>query len=639
MYVTSLRSIAAAAVLQLALALAPIAAAQPAPAGPPAAVGDHHSFANPLELRVRHLDLDVRVEFEARRLSGVADLTVERRDPAARTLRLDTRDLNVRGAWLLRDPGAPEPLRFQLGAARPFLGRELAVELPAELPEGSLTVRISYQTHPQASGLQWLAPVQTADAAAPFVFTQSQAAHARSWVPLQDTPQVRMTYGATVRVPPGLRALMSAENDPQGAPDGIFRFEMPQPIPSYLLALAVGRLEFRPIGPRTGVYAEPSVVEAAAREFEDTEKMLLACERLFGPYRWGRYDLLLLPPSFPMGGMENPRLSFITPTVIAGDKSLVGLIAHELAHSWSGNLVTNATWRDLWLNEGFTVYLENRIVEAVYGERRAAMERVLGVQALRADLEELPPRDEVLAIDLRGRDPERVFSQVPYEKGALFLRWLESRVGRAALDAFLQAYFEHFAFQSITTEQFRDFLHSELLAEHPQRISAREVDAWLYAPGLPASAVLPRSDAFERVDRAREGWLAGQLPAAQLPTAGWTTHEWLHFLDNLPAKLSRAKLEELDREFRLTQVQNAEIAHSWLRIAVRNRYEPAYERLADYLTHIGRKKLVEPLYEELVKTSEGAARARQIYAQARPGYHPITASAIEAVLDGQGGSP
>jgi aminopeptidase N len=618
------------AVLAAVVALAALLGGPGAAAAAP--TGDDHSFANIAQLQVRHVELALDVDFPARRLSGVVDLEVERLDPAADRLVLDTRDLVVREAWLVAPSGALTPTSFTLGATLRTLGEPLTIVVP-QGPAGSrLRVRISYQTRPGASGLQWLEPAQTAGKTDPFLFTQSQAIHARSWIPLQDTPALRVTYGARIHVPPGLRAVMSADNSPALPADGWFTFRMPQPIPSYLIALAVGRLEQRELGPRTAIYAEPPLVEAAAREFADTEAMLEACERLFGPYRWERYDMLVLPPAFPYGGMENPRLTFLTPTIIAGDRSLVALIAHELAHSWSGNLVTNATWRDFWLNEGFTVFLERRIVEALYGEQRRAMEDVLGLQSLQRDLAVLAPRDQILAIDLRGRDPDDGFSEVPYEKGRLFLGWLESKVGRAALEGFLRSYFDAFAFRSVTTEQFVDYLERELLATRPGVVSRAELDAWIGAPGLPPSAVLPRSEAFARVDAVRTEFVAGRIAAAALPTQQWTPFEWLHFLDNLPARPDPDQLAALDARFNLTAAGNAEIAHSWLRVAIRAGYAPARARLEDYLLTIGRRKLIRPLYEDLMRTPDGARFARDVYARARAGYHPIVTATLDPIV-------
>ena len=600
---------------------------------------DYHSFADPAAFRVKHLELDLEASFADQRLSGVADLTVTRIAPAASQLVLDTRDLVIRQVWWLKGPRDLVPLRFELGRRDPMLGAPLSIEVPPEAGAPDFAVRISYQTRPNASGLQWVEAALTADRTHPFLFTQSQAIHARSWIPLQDSPQVRMTYGATIRVPAGMRAVMSAQNMAGDlaalAPDGVYRFSMPQAIPSYLVALAVGKLDFRATGPRTGVFAESSVIDAAAWEFAETEQMIQASEKLFGRYRWDRYDVLILPPSFPFGGMENPRVSFITPTVIAGDRSLTALIAHELAHSWSGNLVTNATWRDLWLNEGFTNYLQSRIVRAVYGDVRAAMEEALDLSVVQRELATLPPAEQVLAIDLRTRDPDDAFSQVPYVKGALFISWLGSRFGTEVVDQFLQDYFDHFQFQSIATEQFRAYLEAKLLPKKPGAVSTAELDEWMFAPGLPKYAVLPHSDAFARVDTLRGDWLAGRIAASYLPGKQWTTHEWVHFIDGLPQKVPATRLEELDAAFQLTTVGNSEIAFSWLRVAIRNEYAPAWPRLESYLTTIGRRKLIKPLYEDLMKTAAGAQRARAIYARARPNYHAIAVTTLDAIVLGQ----
>ncbi|HUO82819.1 MAG TPA: M1 family metallopeptidase [Gammaproteobacteria bacterium] len=592
------------------------------------AAADPHSFSNPHALRVSHLELELDVDFAQRVLNGTAVLDIERVDSRATRLVLDTRALDVTSTEARIPDAGWRRVDFELGEEVEFLGRPLVVDFPA----GARAVRVRYRTAPEASGLQWLTPEQTAAGAHPFLFTQSQAIHARSWIPLQDTPGVRMTYAATVRTPPGMLAVMSAKNDPGDARDGVYRFEMPQPIPAYLIALGVGHLAFEPMGARTGVYAEPPVVAAAAAEFSDTERMLEITERLFGPYRWGRYDLLILPPSFPFGGMENPRLSFITPTVIAGDKSLVALIAHELAHSWSGNLVTNATWRDLWLNEGFTVYVESRIMESVYGLERRNMEDALGLHSLREELAELDDPDEILAIELRGRDPDDVFTDVPYEKGRLFLVWLEDRFGRDRFDRFLRGYFDRFAFESITTEQFLAYLEAELLESHPGTVTMAAVRAWVYEPGLPAEAVLPQSDAFDVIDAARERWLDGRIAAGDIDTSVWTVHEWLRFLEELPDELDRERLAALDAAFALTPSSNAEIASTWLEIAIRNQYRPAYARLEEFLVGIGRRKLIEDLYKALVETGDGREFALRVYARAKPGYHPLMIATAEKIL-------
>ncbi len=581
---------------------------------------DYHSYANTDQVMVTHLDMDLTVDFDKQVISGTVQVDFDRIVADASELVLDTRDLAIRNVT-----ANGKPLNFELGEVSDHMGAALTISLPEQVN----SVVIEYATSPQASGVQWLTPQQTAGGQQPFLFTQAQATHARSFIPLQDSPKVRVTYSARVKTPEQLLAVMSAANDPDAERDGDYQFTMPQPIPSYLIALAVGDLRFKPMGERTGVYAEASVLDAAAREFEDTESMLIATEKRYGPYSWDRYDLLILPPSFPFGGMENPRLSFITPTVIAGDKSLVALIAHELAHSWSGNTVTNATWRDLWLNEGFTTYLTYRIMEIIYGTDRYNQEAVLGYQDLQNDIATLEESDQILAIDLRGRDPDDVFSNIPYEKGALFLREIEHKIGRENFDAFLLGYFEEFAFKSITTDEFIAYLKRTLLANYPEQLSEQRINQWIFAPGIPEGAPVPQSDAFELVDEARSQWLNGEVSAADIETAQWTTHQWLYFLNNLPEKLTEQQLAELDAAFGLTASSNNEIAHSWLMHVVRNWYEPALPRLHEYLTSIGRNKLVKPLYRELAKTEQGKVFGKRAFEQAKPGYHPLTVKANE----------
>jgi len=606
---------------------------------------DYHSFANVEQFRVIRVDLDLRVDSAAKVLRGGVGLQIKRLDPRATELILDTRDLNVtdvmqKAQGVLGATSKSEttwvsrPYHFQ--RKDKILGSALVIELPPS-KRPSEFIKIDYETSPAASALQWLSAKQTAGRRKPFLFTQSEPIGTRSWIPLQDTPQVRVTYTATIRTDSDVLAVMSAKNlNGMGRPakrNGEYSFVMPEAIPPYLIALAVGDLAFKETGPRTGVYAEKPVVKEAAKEFADTESMIQSSEKIFGPYRWDRYDILVLPPSFPMGGMENPRLSFITPTAIAGDKSLVSVIAHELAHSWSGNLVSNATWRDLWLNEGFTDYMESRIINAVYGERREMMERVLGLRSLRDDLAKLEPADQVLAIDLRDRDPGQVFSTVPYEKGRLFLTFLDAKFGRERFDAFLRGYFDHFAFQSITTEQFLQYLQENLLDRFAGVVTRDQVMSWISGPGIPPDAVLPVSDAFAPVDEARSAWVSGTVAAKKLDTHDWVAQQWLYFLDNMPASLSAAQLKDLDQAFGFTRTANAEIGHSWFVLVIRNNYQPGYARLEEYLETIGRRRLVAPLYEELMKTPAGATQAKRVYALARPGYHAMTAAAIDAIVN------
>jgi aminopeptidase N len=594
---------------------------------------DVHSHSNFARVLVRHADLDLDVQFDRKVLSGSVTLSLERLDPSADALVLDTRGLDI-GSAETSSGGAWSKTRFELGAPVPILGAPLSIALPP----GADRVRIAYATRPDASGLQWLDPAQTAGRKHPFLFSQSEAIHARSWIPIQDTPGVRLTYGATLRTPPELAALMSAAGNPEGSRGGLYRFSMPQPIPAYLLAIAAGDIGFAPLGPRSGVYAEPSVVARAAAEFGDTEKMMDAAERLYGPYRWDRYDILVLPPSFPFGGMENPRLTFATPTVLAGDRSLVSLIAHELAHSWSGNLVTNATWRDFWLNEGFTTYIERRIAEEVFGPGLAGMEAVLGRQDLEDEIARLPDADEILHIDLEGRDPDDAATRLPYEKGCLFLRSLEELFGRPRFDEFLRGYFDHFAFQSIVTEDFVAYLKQNLFAKDPAKGATVPLEEWIERPGLPAAAPRPASEALQSVAAVAKDWSEGRTAAGAVPFARWSTQERLQFLRRVPVPAAADRLRELDAAFGLTRSGNAEVAFQWLLMSLRSGQAPVEvgERLEEFLRSIGRRKFIKPLYEELVKTPEGRQRALAIYRTARPGYHPISVDTVDRIVGWEG---
>lgn len=583
---------------------------------------DVHSAARPREAVITHLHLDISVDMQARRIAGVAGYALA--PGHGPRIVLDTDGLRIDSVT----DGGGRPLPFTLGEAGP-LGAALEVELPGQVD----SIRIAYATGPSARALQWLSPAQTKGGRHPFLFTQGQAILTRSWIPIQDSPGIRFTYEADVRVPGGLMAVMSAANPQDRTADGVYHFRMDQPIPAYLMALAVGDIDFKPIGARTGVYAEPELVEKAAWEFADMEEMVEAAEALYGPYRWERYDVLVLPPSFPFGGMENPRLTFATPTILAGDRSLTALIAHELAHSWSGNLVTNATWNDFWLNEGFTVYFEKRICERLYGPEYAGMLALLGYQDLQHSVERFTAdgavQDTRLKLDLAGRDPDDGVSDIAYEKGYAFLRRLEEEVGRERFDAFLRAYFDRFAFKAITTEEFLAHLDEHLV--RPLRVQV-DVKEWVYGTGIPKDLVVPVSDRFLKVEVEIERWRTG-TPANELHTTGWSTFEWIHFVRHLPDSLDGDRMADLDAAFGFTRSGNAEVVAAWLEQCVRNDYPPAYERLDAFLTEVGRRKFVQPLFEALQTSEKGRAMARNIYQRARPNYHSVTVRTIDELLD------
>ncbi|MBW3617323.1 MAG: M1 family metallopeptidase [Proteobacteria bacterium] len=593
---------------------------------------DVHSFARPEIARVHHVDLDLRADFDARRLSGKAALDILTA-PGATEIVLDTRDLDIRGVT----DASGRPLQYALGEAAGVRGRPLTVQIPA----GARRIVVDYQTSPDAAALQWLTPAQTAGKRRPYLFSQGQAILTRSWVPTQDSPGIRQTYSARITVPEDLRAVMSAE---QLTPNGqrvqggrAYRFRLDQPVPPYLIALAVGDIEFGPLGPRSGVYTEPSMLDAAAAELVDTEKMIAAAEALYGPYRWGRYDLLVLPPSFPYGGMENPRLTFATPTIIAGDRSLTSLVAHELAHSWSGNLVTNAIWADSWLNEGFTTYFENRIMEALYGPERAAMEAALEYRTLQNSIAELPkgsPRS-ALKVEASATDPEEGGSTVIYEKGQAFLRTVEHTVGRERFDAWLRSYFDRHAFQPMTTEAMLADMRANLIRGDADLERRLQLNQWVYQPGVPGNVVVPKSTAFARVETEAKAWAAGSRPASALPWRSWTTQERQHFLASVPEKLTRAQLAELERSLGLASEGNSEVVFDWLQLAIKNRYDPAKPQIERFLLSQGRRKFVLPTFRNLMVQGEwGRPFARSLYERARPGYHPVTYTSVDAVVRG-----
>jgi leukotriene-A4 hydrolase len=587
-----------------------------------APAGDEFSYSQPDVVKVRHISLDLNVDFDRHVLEGTALLSLKWATATPRPLILDTKGLKIRSVHG-KSHGTWRSCKFTVGPEEPKYGNRLAIQ-PCGQP-----VRIRYETSPGASALQWLTPAMTQGKRSPFLFTQSESLEARSWVPLQDRPDVRFTYDARVHTPTNVIALMGAPNNPLAQRTGDYYFRMNRPIPSYLLALVVGDVVFRPISARSGVWAEPEAADSARREFEDAEAMLQAAEALYGPYQWGRFDILVAPPSFPLGGMENPDLTFISPTTIVGDKSLVSVIAHELAHSWSGNLVTHASWRDVWLNEGFTTYVEGRLVERLYGKDASDTESVIEQASLREDLKSIPGQDQVLAAKTY---PVDWLSLVPYVKGKWFLQFLERRVGREDLDSFLRLWFASHKFESASSDEFRTFLEKELLGHHSGQVSSEELVQWLDEPGIPSTAPAAHSTRLEAVAECAQAWSHGSLPTSQLPAAAWRSQEWIYFIDALRPKQPPARLRDLDARFKLSRTANGEIAMRWYRLAVASQYSDAYPDIRRFLQRVGRPKLIVPIYAELALTSHGLRMARDVFASARDSYHPIAVQKIEDVL-------
>jgi leukotriene A-4 hydrolase/aminopeptidase len=583
---------------------------------------DPHSYFDSDQPVTSRLSLKLGVDFDSRRIDGSVILHFE--TAAGGILDLDTKGLTIDSV----KTADGKPVRFELGEEEEILGRRLRLHLP----DGTGQVEIDYRTSPDAVALQWLSPEQTEGKRHPFLFSQCQAIHARTMVPVQDSPRVRVAYDAEVTVPEALTAVMSA--GPSGVRQGqgtrIFRFEMPQPIPSYLLALAVGELESRDLSPRSRVWAEPGTVERAAWEFEAIEAMIVKAEELFGPYEWDRYDMIVLPPAFPYGGMENPRMTFLTPTLLAGDRSLVDVVAHELAHSWTGNLVTNATVEHFWLNEGSTVWAERRILEALHGEDAAVLSWAIGQKGLETDIERFGLDSPLtrLRTELKGIDPDEAFSLVPYEKGSRFLALIERTAGRERFDRFIRDYMAKFRFTSITSEEFLEFLEEKL----PGVAAEVQADTWLYQSGMPANAPVFRSNRLEQLTTLAEQWGSGSRPSP-VEAAGWKPEETLIYLQHLPRELDAAGCLWLDDNLKLSGRGNYEILVEWLTIAAASDYEPVFGKVREVLIGVGRMKYLRPLYTALGQHPRTRSLGREIFANARNGYHPVALRVVESVLE------
>ncbi|WP_435413167.1 leukotriene A4 hydrolase C-terminal domain-containing protein [Psychroserpens mesophilus] len=579
-----------------------------------------HSYAQPNKSVIKHLNLDITVNFEDQVIDGVATYTID--NNKASEIILDSKFLDI-----VKVEADGKITEYELGEVNEQLGQPLTIHIT----EDTKTISVYYKTTNKTEALQWLSPQQTADKTHPFLFTQGQAILTRTWIPIQDSPQIRITYDATVRVPKELMAVMSAENPKTKTADGVYSFKMEQPISPYLIALAVGDIEYKAVSERTGVYAEKSMIDKAHYEFSDMEKMVVAAENLYGDYDWDQFDVIVLPPSFPFGGMENPRLTFATPTVIAGDRSLTSLIAHELAHSWSGNLVTNATWNDFWLNEGFTVYFEIRIMEALYGKDRANMIALIGRQDLDDEIESFKnePNRTKLKLDLKGKNPDDGMNSIAYDKGYLFLRTLEETVGRDKFDAFLKDYFKTHAFSTITTEKFIDYINTNLLEPNKVTFNTEE---WIYQPGIPSNQAIISSDKFANAEKVLKQFLSNDTIDASI-TKDWTTLEWVHFIRNFPDTMTTEDMARIDKAFDLSNATNSHIAMVWYEQAINKDYHGnnVDQNIEDFLIRVGRRWYVNTLFKAF-KNNDKIDEALAIYEKSRGNYHSVTASTIDELL-------
>ncbi|MBB4800311.1 aminopeptidase N [Flavobacterium nitrogenifigens] len=588
------------------------------------AVTDEHSYSKPELAVAKHLDLDIKVDFDTQTISGKASWTIDNISKGNEII-FDENTLNITKVTLGDDE---KETKFELGKDVEFHGKPLHITIEPNTTK----VNIYYSTTKDAVALQWLKPEQTADKKKPFLFSQGESVWSRTWIPCQDSPGIRFTYNAKVTVPKDLLAVMSAVNPQKKNDTGVYTFKQDKAIPSYLMAIAVGDIEFQAIDNRTGVYAEPSVLKSAAYEFAELGKMVNAAEKLYGPYRWGRYDVLVLPPSFPYGGMENPNLTFLTPGVIAGDRSLTSLLAHELGHSWSGNLVTNATWDDIWLNEGFTTYVEHRIGEAIFGKKEFDMQNVITNKELTDNVAEYGDTnpDTRLKVSLTGRNPDDGISQIPYVKGYAFLRVIENAVGRDKFDPFIKNYFDSHAFQSITTEDFVKYLNDNLIKGDKALADKIQLDNWIYKPGIPSNILPVSSPEFDAIDAIQKSWR--ETGVAGLSKKITTTAEKQHFIDHLPTDITAKEMEAIDKEFNFTKGGNFIIKRQWFVQAIRHQYKVADPAIEQFLIGISRTGSVMMLYKEMAKTPEGKVWAKKVFDKAKSGYHATTIQAVEGVL-------
>ena len=581
---------------------------------------DPSSYTDLAQGKIKHIDFRINVDFSAHVLN--IEATYQMQEPIHNSLYLDSFKIDLRQA---RTNG--RELEWEFDTQDDILGQRLHLKGL----EGDSTFTLAFRTSPEARALQWLPPTQTAGGNFPFLYSQCQSSHARSIFPCQDTPSVRFTYSAEVEVPQELVAAMAAEQiEVQEGRHTTFLFKMPQPIPSYLFALAVGNLAFRQVGPRTGIYAEPEIIEAAAWEFAENETKLVEAEKLLGPYLWERYDVLILPPSFPYGGMENPRLTFLTPTAILGTRGHTTLITHELAHAWTGNLITNATWQDFWLNEGWTTYAETRITEVLEGKEVTDLRAAYDEKQLIAVMERLGIDSPLTCLKLpEEKDADSFATIIPYYKGCFFLQECEYVVGRERFDAFIQTYMNTFQFQSLTTEAFLDFLKEEL----PEVFEEVDVHTWIYEPGMPKADTWhkPKSRLYDDVQNVLKDYRQGIKPTKEQVT-GWHRYQLLSFLQGLPRQIPVEDCQYLDDILELEKRNDVALFSHFYAICVTSGYEGSLPRIEQFLENIGRMLYVLPVVRAMIATDWSRDKVRPLFERVRDRHHQITVNTIEKLL-------
>ncbi|PJF16672.1 Leukotriene A-4 hydrolase/aminopeptidase [Paramicrosporidium saccamoebae] len=644
---------------------------------------DPNSVANIDVFQTTHIHLAWDVDFDTSTIDGTATLTLKRVGDGNQLV-LDCSHLVIHNIIETNDLSSA-PLNHDFKPSASLFGGSLTITLP----EGrdTYTISINYATTDKSSALQWLTPEQTLGKVYPYLFSQCQAIHARTMLPCQDTPAIKATYSASVRVPSPLNAVMSAnrrkESEASSSEGRYFEFKQTTPIPAYLIAIAVGDIHSKEIGPRSVVWSETKNLEAAAEEFSETEAFIETAESLVGPYVWERYDILVLPPSFPYGGMENPCLTFITPSLIAGDKSLVNVLAHEISHSWTGNLVSCASWEHFWLNEGFTRFLERKILAKARSEAERQLRSTTGLSALKEDLEFLKngPLTQLVP-DLSADSPDDAFSQVPYEKGYMLLYTLEQLVGAKKFETCFRAHIEKFAGRSIDTDQFKTFIMYHFVDDHPvhQQLVKFPWDEWFYGTGLGPSTPTFSEELVTPCKQLAESWIETDItnemefgdigamhnnPSSMNGAASenapndygkWHSRLWKEtgvineiefsslgawqkvlFFGNLLESehvLSVKMINKIADDYSLHTCTNVEVLLKWYQLCIKSRAIRFYEMAAHYAVAHGRMRYNRPIYRALYNSGPiGQDLALETFKLHRAVYHPIAVQMISKDLN------
>ncbi|XP_037934676.1 leukotriene A-4 hydrolase-like [Teleopsis dalmanni] len=575
---------------------------------------DPNSYAEPDRVTTVHSSLKWIVDFDNTKLHGSVTHRFNLLESDLPAIILDVRDITIKDVVILSNNNST-PVNYFITDSVVDIGSKLTLELPEGTVKGELLVQINYETANTASGLLWLTPEQTLGKKHPYMFSQCQPIHARSLLPCQDTPAVKFTYDSSIEHPKELTTLMSALV--LGRNEGISSFEQPIPIPAYLLAIAIGKLVTRPLGPNSNVWGEEDIIEEAAEEFSETLNMLKVATDICGPYVWTQYDLLVMPPSFPYGGMENPCLTFVTPTVIAGDKSLADVIAHELAHSWTGNLVTNRNFEHFWLNEGFTVFIETKIVGRMRGtkEKDFHMIRILTElrECIRTQLANKPELTK-LVVDLSNCGPDDVFSVVPYVKGSIFLLYIEDLVGGPEVfEPFLLFYLQKYAYKSVVSDDFKSTLE-EYFSKTDKQNNLKKIDwnLWLNQEGMPP--IIPKFDETLANISKELALLWSSKKLIELENnetvkENISSHQLIDFLGRLIeyediVDLNEEKIDFLEYTYNLKNSKNSEVKFRFIRLCIRAKLMNRMDDIIAFANSNFRMKFCRPIYSDLVNWPE-----------------------------------